>query len=658
MRRNFFHNKTKLLFQASIILLIVVLLIIGFVDETRKADFETYCPFGGLISLGSKFQLGSMSCNMSETQVFMGIFLLIGVVLLGKLFCSYICPIGTLIEWLNKLFARFKYSVVLSGKLDRILRLGKYVLLFFTAYFTATGSKLWCKKFDPYYATVSGFDTETVLVFSILAILTVVVLSVFIRFFWCKYVCPLSALSNIFSNILITAPILIVYFGLYFFGIKLHILWLIAALCVSGALTEIFRFKFFSISPFRITIDKNTCIACGQCDDNCPQGIPVSSYEKVTHPDCTLCLDCVQECPIKDTIQLNRKNYTWLPQVALVVLFGLGLLTARNFEFKTLSKRWGNFAQLESVQEFKMENLKTIKCWGSSMSLYNKLIKQTGIVGLDTYAKTHKIVVYYDSSKTDIQGVKQAIFSPYRYILRKFGKYQPERIAAFEIPIDGLWDIQDNVDLIRMLRVNPNIIGFETNFGEPVLAKIYLELGKVSPDSIIRLIHQKSYEKKLPSGKTEIVNVNFRCEGKGAFIDTLDYITFRRNLFTGYDQTYNDYEKYDDTDLMIFEIGYSDDEITTTRRALQYLTSHVSILDGTVRMRTVFTDHSALLVYFDPKQVSAEEIQAKLTEPQIKVVISDHGIKEMKNTFQFCEPIRTYKVTPELYKFQKKIAGR
>jgi polyferredoxin len=198
-----------MLFQIAIILLIVVLLIIGFTDKTKKADFEAYCPFGGLVSLGSKFQLGSMSCNMNETQVFMGIFLLIGVILFGKLFCGYICPIGTLTEWLNKLFPVSMFDYPQATR--RIWRLVN-TFAFFHADFTSTASELWCKKSRSYYAVVSGFDSDTVLPAGIATLLTVLVLSVFIRFFWCKYVCPLGALSNIFSNILITAPILIVYF--------------------------------------------------------------------------------------------------------------------------------------------------------------------------------------------------------------------------------------------------------------------------------------------------------------------------------------------------------------------------------------------------------------------------------------------------------------
>ena len=107
MKANFFHNKTKLFIQAALLLLIVSLLVIGLFNKAFTTDFEAYCPFGGILSLGSKLWMGTMSCAMSENQLFMGIMLIVGVILFGKLFCGYLCPIGTVTEWLNKLFARF-----------------------------------------------------------------------------------------------------------------------------------------------------------------------------------------------------------------------------------------------------------------------------------------------------------------------------------------------------------------------------------------------------------------------------------------------------------------------------------------------------------------------------------------------------------------------
>jgi len=652
MNRNFFHNKIKLFLQVAIILLIVILVFIGLVKKTSRVDFESVCPFGGLIALGSKFWLGSMSCAMSETQVFPGLMLVLGVILFAKLFCGYLCPLGTVTEWLNKLSARLKIGFVLRGIPDRLLRFGKYLLLFFTAYFTATSSELWCKKFDPYYAAVTGFGSDTILWVGILTILTVVVLSVIIRFFWCKYVCPLGALSNIFVNIFISLPLIVLYFALYFMGVKLHILWLILALCLSGALTEVFRFRFFSLSPFRIKVNHDTCTDCGECDDNCPQGIAVSQFKQVTHPDCTLCLDCLHGCSA-GSLSMGKYKATWLPPVVLVALIGLGFLFARQFEFKTLSERWGNFHQLPSVQTYEMRDLASVKCWGSAKSLQNKLMKKKGIVGLDAYAKSHHIVIYYDSSRIDEYGLKKAVFSPYQYKIQKFDQYQPARIAVFEIPIQGLWDVRDNADLIRMLRVNPFIVGFETNFGEPVHAKIYLELDKVTPDSLIRIIEQKSYQKHNPDGKSEEVKVDFRCEGQGAFVDTLDYLTFRRNLFVGYDQTYNDYSKYRPENLRILEIGFPEAESIGARRSLKYLTSHVSFFDGTVRVRTAFTDRSVLQVYFDPRQVNAQQIQQKLFEKTLKILTSESETKEMDNPFEFVLPVKVYQVTPALFLTKK-----
>ncbi len=377
MNKNFLHNKTRLFFQSAILLLILVLIIIGNVSKTYKPDFEAYCPFGGILSLGSKLWIGSMSCQMSENQVFMGIFLLIGVMIFGKLFCGYLCPIGTVTEWLNKSIGiKLNLSKILRGFWDKFLRLGKYALLFFTAYYTITGSELWCKKFDPYFASVTGFDRDVVVWAGILTILAVVIGSVVIKFFWCKYVCPLSALSNIFSNILITAPIIIIYIILRLIGWDLHILWLILALVISGAVTEIFRYKFYSISPFKVTLNKDNCINCALCDNACPQGIEVSKYEKVTHPDCNLCMDCIKSCKTDGSIKLSNSKSTWLPPVVLVGLFVIGIIFANNIQFTTLSERWGNFSELSSVKKYEMKDLKSVKCWGSAKSLQRKLMRK------------------------------------------------------------------------------------------------------------------------------------------------------------------------------------------------------------------------------------------------------------------------------------------
>lgn len=641
MKADFFHNKTKLAIQAALLMLIIVLLLIGTFNRSYTADFEAFCPFGGILSLGSKLWMGTMSCAVNENQLFMGIMLIVGVILFGKLFCGYLCPVGTVTEWLNKLCARFKISIVLKGKSDRLLRLGKYVLLYFTAYFTITSSELWCKKFDPYFAGVTGFGPDTVLWAGVLTILAVVIGSVFIRFFWCKYACPLSALSNIFTNILISAPIVIIYIIIRLIGWDLHILWLILALCVSGALTEIFRYKFYSIPLLRVTINRDYCTNCENCSNACPQGINVHEYEKVTHPDCTLCMDCVKECMEDDSISLSNGKKSWLPPMILGGLILVGIILASQFSIKTLSERWGDYEHLPNIKTLEMDDLRSVKCYGSAKSLYLKMKRVPGVVGLDAWAKSNRVHLFYDGDKLSETEVKKAIFRPSKYVLQSFTDNAPAMLEIYEIPTNGLWDVYDNYDLVRMLMKNPDIVGLETNFGEPVLAKIYVVKGQVTAAELIDIIEQDSYTREI-KGKEVTVDVDFSCEGKGTLLGEIEYPSFRKDFFAVYRQVFNDYDKYNLSDLKILEIDFPAAESSQARRELRYFTSHVSEYDGVVRLETELTDKPVLKIYFDPDKVSVEQIEAKLSAPKMKVFQSDGSIIERDNVLQFSGEPRIY----------------
>ena len=639
MKKNFLENKIRPLFQFSILAIIFYLLVRRMLTTGYAVDFEKFCPLGGLLSLGSKLWLGSLSCSMSGVAIFMGLALAVGVMFFGKLFCSYLCPIGTVIEWLNKIGDKLKISFTLRGVFDRILRLGKYVLLFFTAYFTITSSELWCKKFDPYFGLVSRFDHDTVLWASLLAIFTVVIVSVIIKFFWCKYVCPLSALSNIISNFIITVPIIIIYIIIRWIGIDLNIFWLILALVTTGAITEIFRFKFYSISPFKIKLNKNYCTQCKICDTKCPQGIEVHKYETVDHPDCNLCMECVNNCRVDNSIKLWKFKSTYIMPIVIVVLIVVGIIFAKNFEFSTLSERWGEYKSLNTVSELTMEDMKSVKCWGSANSLANKLMRKKGIVGLDAWASSHKVKIYYDSRVLDEKGVKEAIFNPEKFKLKLAKRDSiPMELAVFEIGVDGLFDTYDNYDIIRMLKANSAIYGFSTNFGEPVIVKIVFIPEQITTSEMIKIIEQKSYTKKTKDGE-QVVQVNFNCEGNGKIIREIDYKTFVNEYFSGFDMKFNKYSSYLPDSLKIFEIGFPAAERLKSR--LQYLTSHISFFDGTVRVRTLFTNKPVLQVYFDPTQVTVKEIHNRILEPELQIFVGENKPpKIIKSIFKFVgEPI-------------------
>ena len=63
---------------------------------------EAYCPFGGLEALATYLQRGSLPCSMTTMQILMGILLAAVVIFLSKLFCAYLCPIGTVEDLLMR----------------------------------------------------------------------------------------------------------------------------------------------------------------------------------------------------------------------------------------------------------------------------------------------------------------------------------------------------------------------------------------------------------------------------------------------------------------------------------------------------------------------------------------------------------------------------
>jgi len=108
-------NWPRQIIQWSVLAFILFLLIRQFLDKSYVADFEAYCPFGGLQAFGSYLLNQALSCTMTTSQIVMGILLFVAILVFSKLFCSYICPVGTFTEWLSKLGKKLKIRITLTG---------------------------------------------------------------------------------------------------------------------------------------------------------------------------------------------------------------------------------------------------------------------------------------------------------------------------------------------------------------------------------------------------------------------------------------------------------------------------------------------------------------------------------------------------------------
>jgi len=245
----------------------------------RPAGVDGWLPIAGLMNLKYWFLTHRFPAIHPAAAVLMAVFLLASL-LLKKSFCSWLCPIGTLSEYLWKLGTRlFRRSLTLPRWLDIPLRSLKYLLLAFFLLIVLSMSAEALSDFmqAPFgiLADVKmlGFFRNLGLV-GIAVIATLVLLSVAIQNFWCRFLCPYGALLGIVST----------------------------------------------LSPVKIRRDSEACIDCAKCAKACPSHLPVDKLAQVRSVECTSCMECVAVCPAQDALQFAlppRRNVSSAPLVTI-----------------------------------------------------------------------------------------------------------------------------------------------------------------------------------------------------------------------------------------------------------------------------------------------------------------------------------------------------
>jgi polyferredoxin len=231
-------------------------------NPPRPAGVEGWLPIAGLMNSKYLFTTGRVpAVHPAAMYLFLG-FLLISV-LLKKAFCSWLCPVGTLSENLWKFGQRiFKRTFRLPSWLDVPLRVIKYLLLAFFAWIIGRMSAEALEGFmgSPYGIVADvkmlNFFRDMGLMAAIV-IGVLVVLSIFVRNFWCRYWCPYGALLGIASI----------------------------------------------LSPVKIRRDEEACIDCGKCAKACPSNLKVDELMQIRSVECNACMACVAACSAQDALQ-------------------------------------------------------------------------------------------------------------------------------------------------------------------------------------------------------------------------------------------------------------------------------------------------------------------------------------------------------------------
>ncbi|HEY4380348.1 MAG TPA: 4Fe-4S binding protein [Acidobacteriaceae bacterium] len=236
----------------------------------RPAGVDGWLPIAGLMNL-KYFLVTHQVPSMHPAAMVLAAVFLLSSLLLKKTFCSWLCPVGTASEYLWKLGRKvFRRNFEVPRWLDIPLRGLKYVLLAFFLFIVVSMTVNALNDFmlAPFGIVADvkmlNFFREMSLT-GVAVIAALMLLSVFVKNFWCRFLCPYGALMGLVGT----------------------------------------------LSPVRIRRDSQACIDCGKCNKACPANLPVDKLVQIQSLECTSCMECVAACPAENALQLSllpRKN--------------------------------------------------------------------------------------------------------------------------------------------------------------------------------------------------------------------------------------------------------------------------------------------------------------------------------------------------------------
>ena len=658
-------NWPKYLLQWGV-LAALVLFLTGLIPSKEAADPETYCPLGGLQALATYLAQGSLPCSMSSVQVMMGIALVAAVVLFSKLFCAYICPVGTVQDLLAKArrAMRVKEIKVRNGStLDKVLRIVKYALVFWIFYMTVEASELFCKNLDPYYAVATGFKGEITLWMSLVTIGLVVLGSFIIDMFWCRYLCPLGAISN---SLKFWAWIGVL-FGVYFIADVLgaNIPWavLLGAFCILGYLLEVFHAKP-KMQLLYVMKDNTACNNCGLCVKKCPYHIDIKSCEngRVESVDCTLCGECVAACTTGVLkIGANRtkqaKGWKYVPAVLAVVLIAFGMWAGGRFELPTIDMKWGieNVAEDGTVTQlvdpstlktFTVEGLRSVKCYGSSMTFKAKLEKVPGVHGVRTYVNRHSADILYDPAKTSEEKIQEAIYQPTKFRVATPDHKAVETLKVVTIRTEKMYDKMDINYLGMQMRLSgKKIYGLESEFACPLIVRVYMDPSEdLSEDWFEEIVEMKTIQMPVHGGGVKEIEVDYEfveLEEGSSTVSTADFI---KGMFSAFNvQWKSRVEAASGKKQYIYEIVDSNYEKPIILRNMPFLSNHLSKHEGVIGVYLTLNDDLQPCIrirYAEP--MTSEKLWELMTMETWTITYKADDVREEGAKISFKTPGKVY----------------
>ena len=261
------------------------------------------CPYvegspGGCYLIGAQHELHSTWATIFSPRGIsilksLGIFLII-FIFLNKAWCGFVCPLGTLQDWITRLRKKLGFSFLRYDELSfKRLKSIKYIILFLliliplaiknsffglpllsegmgTPFCQICPGRIILPLFtgDTSQVFVDFTDTTTIIMSSLgLMVAALFLVGSFVKKRFFCFFCPMSALQYFFSRI----------------GI------------------------------LRMVKDGDKCTRCGNCSRVCDIGITEIADDvlskNIVKDDCMMCFKCVEACPEKDALKVKVVDF-------------------------------------------------------------------------------------------------------------------------------------------------------------------------------------------------------------------------------------------------------------------------------------------------------------------------------------------------------------
>ena len=212
--------------------------------------------------------IGGIAGRAFSVRLLWPLVLILPTVLLGRFFCGWICPVGSLQQWSAGMRPKSalsktrnanryrpsqpaKYYLLLAGAVASVFGLGLLAWIDPLVLLTRSAGISLLPQAASHKFTAVAQPHYWAGLFVLAGFVFLLAASLYVTRFWCRLLCPLGALLGVFSR----------------------------------------------CSPLRLRKNDETCSHCDRCIADCQGGGDPEPGADWRHGECHLCLHCVTSCP-------------------------------------------------------------------------------------------------------------------------------------------------------------------------------------------------------------------------------------------------------------------------------------------------------------------------------------------------------------------------